>query len=293
MTMVIDAYEDAVLHPRKRQRLSFPTVSRSVEFPKTRTQEHGTFVGLKKVTSIVSRCLADNNAHGDYMIAGSYAAAVKAHMLGIDLNLPYNDIDVFIQRPRPPKYENTYILSAEKLTLPNLPTELNIIEVVKDCTLSTLILEHFDINAIRVGVQIRHKNLKQPIEPKESDWEVCPSYHTFLQGQRLKIHDLSKMTSPAACVIRLLTKASQMNFGYDLPCEEDLLKYVHEKCIGEQNRRKVRKLPSVWQEKFYRVFKLMEIPPRKSRKVTIWKLELKGHKSDRKCDVKYFPHDPY
>lgn len=280
---------------------------------------------LTTVIKRVSEYLANNNIQCKYgfMIAGSYPAALKAKELkGIDL--VFNDIDIWI--PHEPLSEDfprdselkflqesmlslildshdetamasfhdsllLDVLSHGKWTnIPGLPRELpeaNFMEIRNTCNVKGLI-SHFDINAIRVGIQVRHKNgdLRTPIMPEEKDWYVCPTFLEFLEHRILKIsqigmHECRLLLS----VLRVGQKSLQMGLQYELPPDSQLEEVLHLRQMKPLYYKKWQKLKE--DHVLKRIFSAEELPPTGGREATWWFLCKLHYYDDPKKNSKF------
>ena len=215
-----------------------------------------TYHDFVKVCHKVSNYLADNDAHGDYVVAGSYAASLRANMLHLDNNFIFNDIDIFI--PRKTLKANEYkIISIKDEYLDGVCVKVQFIEITQ-CSLGELV-QSFDINAVRVGVKIMHNSARQPILPSESDWFVCPSFVNFLTDLHLKIIDVSKLVNPLTNLVRMLRKSAEMNLSYIAPSPTEILWYFSEKSLTLKSKRLLEVLPQAHQTQFQKLISLTSI----------------------------------
>lgn len=214
-----------------------------------------------------------------FVIKGSYAAAVWAQEHRPDLDLPYNDIDVFVEALDKSKCVNNKrdFLSSTYVdgVVPGTQIQITLL-----CKLDAKdLIRRSDINAVNVGFKVvpNADPTSGMVLPIIESWSWTPHFESFLDTKTLEV----VYSYPHAFVsssIRLLHKAQCMKMKYKFP--NDHIEEMHGGIVNPHHMKKYNQLDSVHND-ISSKFDLHSIPERKN-----WYfLALKGRE-----DVPYPSH---
>ena len=86
-----------------------------------------------------------------------------------------------------------------------------------------------------------------------------PEFQMFLEKRTLRLYDIEELPYPAGAFVRLLYKAQQLGFNYELPDEEVLVNTLHRRCFAGSNDRRFASLTDGFLEEVTRRFEIKRI----------------------------------
>ena len=168
---------------------------------------------VKSVASYLWEDLEDGLPKKNFVIKGSYPAAVKAYEEQ-GLLLPYNDIDVFFASD---DCSRDMTISYVKDIIPGSDIEVNTVGVCDfDENLGAQM--DVDINAVAVGLKVvPNATMSDEVVPIIDSWVASPHFEEFLESKTLSITPTGFAHTPGSALIRLISKAQQLNVPFVLP----------------------------------------------------------------------------
>lgn len=223
---------------------------------------------------VVIQAVAAKLSSSYLVFAGSYPAAVRASE--VDLALPYNDIDVYIEETSPSTTEPNSQYSDSNCSIVRVWKEDNVIPgsdiQINVITMDNLSLQglinSFDTNCVRIGFSVRYDATQHTARILRWD-DQRPEFTGFLQSRVLSIHDITALKSPAAAFIRLLYKAQQLGLEYELPDEDVLMNTLQNRCFGGSNKTRFENLEPAFKAQVTKRFDFEEFNWRATQMVRL------------------------
>lgn len=210
----------------------------------------------------VAKHLWSNQDARPFLIKGSYAAFAWANEHEMDIDLLYNDIDVFVETNDSSKCPNKRSFVSSRYVQGVVPDTA--VQITTLCNLdANALIKQSDINAVNVGFLVVPKKetnlLSQVVRviPEIESWIWTEHFEKFIESKTLEV--VYPDNGLQTIMIRLMYKAQQLELKYKfLP--DDLLEQIHGAAVAPNQMAKYNALNEAHKTEITSRFDLVPIP---------------------------------